>query len=52
MINEWDHNKIIKVDTAKAEELLIREKIRNLLNLPAHKDFSIIQWQSPQSEKP
>lgn len=52
MINEWDHNKIIKVDTAKAEELLIREKIRNLLNLPTHKDFSIIQWQSPQSEKP
>ena len=48
----WDQLKIKNVDTAKAEELLIREQVRRILNCSAHKDFTIIQWQNPEMEMP
>lgn len=51
MINEWDHNKIIKVDTAKQRNYLFGKNTQSL-ELARTQGFSIIQWQSPQSEKP
>lgn len=52
MEKQWDSEKIGKVDTTKAEEFLTREKIRRILNLPSHKEFTIIQWQNPKCEVP
>ena len=53
MSPDWQwQNGIEDVDATKLEEFMIREKIRRLLDLPHHSDFSIIQWQDPKEKTP
>lgn len=40
------------IDASAAEQVIKREKIRQILGLSSCDDFSIIQWNDPQKVKP